>query len=159
MALEEDKYISKYDGKTTDDILDYSKAGKDGGINAYVAEAKTNGVNAYVAEAKTKGVNAYVDSMKKQTTDTDGDTVQVYDTKGIPHKVKKTELLKKSALALPSINDISSFIAVNAAGNAIGRMSKEQVAEVLGELQGIYKPQTTTMNVGNSITQSEKGLF
>ena len=112
MVQEDDKYISKFDGKTTDDILGYSKSGKDG------------------------GVNAYVDGMKKQTSAEDGDTVQVYDINGVPHKVKKTELLKKSALALPSINDISAFVAVNAAGNAIGLMTKEQVASVLAGLMG-----------------------
>ena len=72
--------------------------------------------------------------MKNQTTEEDGETVQVYDTNGVPHKVSKTELLKKSTLALPALEDISSFVAVNAAGNAVGVMTKEQVASVLAEL-------------------------
>ena len=75
-------------------------------------------------------------AIMEQTTAEDGETVQVYDTNGVPHKVSKTELLKKSTLALPALEDISSFVAVNAAGNAIGLMTKEQVASVLAELMG-----------------------
>ena len=60
----------------------------------------------------------------------------MYDTNGVPHKVSKTELLKKSTLALPALEDISSFVAINAAGNAVGVMTKEQVASVLAELNG-----------------------
>ena len=60
----------------------------------------------------------------------------MYDTNGVPHKVSKTELLKKSTLALPALEDISSFVAVNAAGNAVGVMTKEQVASVLAGLIG-----------------------
>ena len=61
----------------------------------------------------------------------------MYDTNGVPHKVSKTELLKKSTLALPALEDISSFVAVNAAGNAVGVMTKEQVASVLAGLIGV----------------------
>ena len=98
--MEELSYTSKYDGETTDKILDNAKA------------------------------------IMEQTTAEDGETVQVYDTDGVPHKISKTELLKKSTLALPALEDISSFVAVNAAGNAIGLMTKEQVASVLAELMG-----------------------
>ena len=98
--MEELSYTSKYDGETTDKILDNAKA------------------------------------IMEQTTAEDGETVQVYDTNGVPHKVSKTELLKKSTLALPALEDISSFVAVNAAGNAVGVMTKEQVASVLAELIG-----------------------
>ena len=98
--MEELSYTSKYDGETTDKILDNAKA------------------------------------IMEQTTAEDGETVQVYDTKGVPHKVSKTELLKKSTLALPKLEDISSFVAINAAGNAVGVMTKEQVASVLAELIG-----------------------
>lgn len=98
--MEEEKYISKFDGSTTDELLDYGRA------------------------------------IMEQTTAGDGETVQVYDTNGVPHKVSKTELLKKSTLALPALEDISSFVAVNAAGNAIGLMTKEQVASVLAGLIG-----------------------
>ena len=98
--MEELSYTSKYDGETTDKILDNAKA------------------------------------IMEQTTAEDGETVQVYDTDGVPHKISKTELLKKSTLALPALEDISSFVAVNAAGNAIGLMTKEQVASVLAELIG-----------------------
>ena len=98
--MEELSYTSKYDGETTDKILDNAKA------------------------------------IMEQTTAEDGETVQVYDTDGVPHKVSKTELLKKSTLALPALEDISSFVAVNAAGNAVGVMTKEQVASVLAELVG-----------------------
>jgi hypothetical protein len=99
--MEELSYTSKYDGETTDKILDNAKA------------------------------------IMEQTTAEDGETVQVYDTDGVPHKISKTELLKKSTLALPALEDISSFVAVNAAGNAVGVMTKEQVASVLAGLIGI----------------------
>jgi hypothetical protein len=98
--MEELSYTSKYDGETTDKILDNAKA------------------------------------IMEQTTAEDGETVQVYDTKGVPHKVSKTELLKKSTLALPKLEDISAFVAINAAGNAVGVMTKEQVASVLAGLIG-----------------------
>ncbi|WP_418831988.1 hypothetical protein [Phocaeicola sp.] len=98
---EELEYTSKYDGKTSDAIMDYSN------------------------------------KLRQQTSATDADTVQVFDTSGNPHKISKTELLKKSALALPSLNDISAFVAVNQAGNAIGLMTKQQVATVLGGLLNI----------------------
>lgn len=99
--MDDKKYDSRYDGETTDKILDNAKA------------------------------------IMEQTTAEDGETVQVYDTDGVPHKVSKTELLKKSTLALPALEDISSFVAVNAAGNAVGVMTKEQVASVLAGLIGI----------------------
>ena len=83
---------------------------------------------------ETDNLLKHTDSMKNQTTAEDGETVQVYDTNGVPHKVSKTELLKKSTLALPKLEDISSFVAVNAKGNAVGVMTKEQVASVLAEL-------------------------
>ena len=98
--MDDKKYDSRYDGETTDKILDNAKA------------------------------------IMEQTTAEDGETVQVYDTNGVPHKVSKTELLKKSTLALPKLEDISSFVAINAAGNAVGVMTKEQVASVLAELMG-----------------------
>lgn len=96
---------------------------------------------------ETDNLLKHTQGMKNQTSAEDGDTVQVYDVNGIPHKVAKTELLKKSTLALPSLSDISAFVAVNQAGNAIGIMSKEQVAEVLGELIDInsYLKTTNTM--------------
>lgn len=98
--MDDKKYDSRYDGETTDKILDNAKA------------------------------------IMEQTTAEDGETVQVYDTDGVPHKVSKTELLKKSTLALPKLEDISSFVAINEAGNAVGLMTKEQVASVLAELIG-----------------------
>ena len=99
--MEELSYTSKYDGETTDKILDNAKA------------------------------------IMEQTTAEDGETVQVYDTDGVPHKISKTELLKKSTLALPALEDISSFVAVNAAGNSVGVMTKEQVASVLAGIVGV----------------------
>lgn len=99
--MDDKKYDSRYDGETTDKILDNAKA------------------------------------IMEQTTAEDGETVQVYDTDGVPHKVSKTELLKKSTLALPKLEDISSFVAINEAGNAVGLMTKEQVASVLAGLTGI----------------------
>ena len=110
--MEELSYTSKFDGETTDDILRYAN------------------------EGKTEKVNEYVKSMNVQDSKGEPDTVQVYDTDGVPHKVSKTELLKKSTLALPALEDISSFVAINAAGNAVGVMTKEQVASVLAELIG-----------------------
>ena len=98
--MDDKKYDSRYDGETTDKILDNAKA------------------------------------IMEQTTAEDGETVQVYDTNGVPHKVSKTELLKKSTLALPKLDDISSFVAINEAGNAVGLMTKEQVASVLAGLIG-----------------------
>lgn len=98
--MDDKKYDSRYDGETTDKILDNAKA------------------------------------IMEQTTAEDGETVQVYDTNGVPHKVSKTELLKKSTLALPKLEDISAFVAINAAGNAVGVMTKEQVASVLAGLIG-----------------------
>lgn len=111
--MEELSYTSKFDGETTDDILGYAN------------------------EGKTEKVNEYVKSMNVQDSKGEPDTVQVYDTNGVPHKVSKTELLKKSTLALPELEDISAFVAVNAAGNAIGLMTKEQVASVLAGLMGV----------------------
>lgn len=99
--MEELSYTSKYDGETTDKILDNAKA------------------------------------IMEQTTAEDGETVQVYDTDGVPHKISKTELVKKSTLALPALEDISAFVAVNAAGNAVGVMTKEQVASVLAGIVGV----------------------
>ena len=85
---------------------------------------------------KTDKILDNAKSIMEQTTAEDGETVQVYDTDGVPHKISKTELLKKSTLALPALEDISSFVAINAAGNAVGLMTKEQVASVLEELIG-----------------------
>lgn len=100
---------------------------------------------------ETDNLLKHTESMKNQTTEEDGETVQVYDTNGVPHKVSKTELLKKSTLALPALEDISSFVAVNAAGNAIGLMTKEQVASVLAGLMGINSTVTTILQVGESV--------
>ena len=125
--MEELSYTSKFDGETTDDILGYAN------------------------EGKTEKVNEYVKSMNVQDSKGEPDTVQVYDTNGVPHKVSKTELLKKSTLALPELEDISAFVAVNAAGNAIGLMTKEQVASVLAELIGINSTVTTILQVGESV--------
>lgn len=82
----------------------------------------------------TDGILDYANSLKIQDSEGEPDTVQIFDTDGVPHKVSKTELLKKSTLALPSLEDISSFVAVNSDGNAIGLMTKEQVASVLAGL-------------------------
>ena len=100
---------------------------------------------------ETDNLLKHTESMKNQTTEEDGETVQVYDTNGVPHKVSKTELLKKSTLALPALEDISSFVAVNAAGNAVGVMTKEQVASVLAGLMGINSTVTTILQVGESV--------
>jgi|GEM_PF-4434065 len=112
--MEELGYTSKFDGETTDNILDNAKA------------------------------------IMEQTTAEDGETVQVYDTNGVPHKVSKTELLKKSTLALPELEDISAFVAVNAKGNAVGVMTKEQVASVLAELMPVASNNVKGLVAGSS---------
>lgn len=104
---------------------------------------------------ETDNLLKHTESMKNQTTADDGETVQVYDTNGVPHKVSKTELLKKSTLALPALEDISSFVAINAAGNVVGVMTKEQVASVLAGLMGINSTVTTILQVGESVEIGE----
>ena len=99
---------------------------------------------------ETDNLLKHTESMKNQTTEEDGETVQVYDTNGVPHKVSKTELLKKSTLALPELEDISAFVAVNAAGNAIGLMTKEQVASVLAELMPVASNNVKGLVAGSS---------
>lgn len=120
--MAEEKYTSKFNGKTSDDILEYSN------------------------------------KLRQQTSAADADTVQVFDTSGNPHKISKAELLKKSALALPSINDISAFVAVNQAGNAVGVMSKEQVATVLGELLNISSLQNGFQCVNFLLKKGESAM-
>lgn len=51
--------------------------------------------------------------------------------------VDGAETVNVQGFTLPRISDISGFVAVNNAGNAIGFMSKDQVASVLGGLIGI----------------------
>ena len=92
----------------------------------------------YSGEQET-AILQHAEKLKDQTAASDGDTVQVYDVDGNPHKVAKSELLKKSTLALPNLSDISKFVAVNAKGDAVGLMTKEQVAQVLGELMQTNK--------------------
>lgn len=106
---------------------------------------------------ETDNLLKHTESMKNQTTEDDGETVQVYDTNGVPHKVSKTELLKKSTLALPKLEDISSFVAINAAGNAVGLMTKEQVASVLAGL--IPFPFTRRMYINDANKDVESGYY
>lgn len=106
---------------------------------------------------ETDNLLKHTESMKNQTTADDGETVQVYDTNGVPHKVSKTELLKKSTLALPALEDISSFVAINAAGNAVGLMTKEQVASVLAGL--IPFPFTRRMYINDANKDVESGYY
>lgn len=129
--MEELSYTSKFDGETTDDILGYAN------------------------EGKTEKVNEYVKSMNVQDSEGEPDTVQVYDTDGVPHKVSKTELLKKSTLALPALEDISGFVTVNAAGNAVGVMTKEQVASVLAELIGIATLEKSGLHPAAKFSQGD----
>ena len=112
-------------------------------------EAEEDFVLSFTGE-ETDNLLKHTESMKNQTTEDDGETVQVYDTNGVPHKVSKTELLKKSTLALPALEDISSFVAVNAAGNAIGLMTKEQVASVLAELMPVASNNVKGLVAGSS---------
>lgn len=103
----------------------------------------------------TDGILDYANSLKIQDSEGEPDTVQIFDTDGVPHKVSKTELLKKSTLALPSLEDISSFVAVNAAGNAIGLMTKEQVASVLAELIGIATLEKSGLHPAAKFSQGD----
>lgn len=99
---------------------------------------------------ETDNLLKHTESMKNQTTAEDGETVQVYDTNGVPHKVSKTELLKKSTLALPALEDISAFVAVNAKGDAVGVMTKEQIASVLAELMPVASNNVKGLVAGSS---------
>ena len=110
----------------------------------------------YSGEQET-AILQYAEKLKDQTAASDGDTVQVYDVDGNPHKVAKSELLKKSTLALPDLSDISKFVAVNAKGDAIGLMTKEQVAQVLGELIGISNLRTAFNLKKLSLKKGETG--
>ena len=80
--MAEERFTSKYDGTTQDNLL------------------------------------GFAENAKKATTVDGAETVNV------------------QGFTLPRISDISGFVAVNNAGNAIGFMSKEQVASVLGGLIG-----------------------
>lgn len=133
---EELKYTSKYDGATTDDLLGYAQEAKGLDSNANVQEAKKVGVNAYVKESKELKSNEYVRSMKEQLAAEDAETVQVYDVEGVPHKISKKELISKAGIQLPSLEEIGGFVAYDTNGQALGLMSKEQVAEVVGGLIG-----------------------
>ena len=89
-----------------------------------MAEEEKKYTSDYSGET-TDAILEFADKIRQQAEAGDGETVQVYDTDGNPHKVSKTELMKKSALALPSLSDISAFVAINQAGDAVGIMSKE----------------------------------
>lgn len=56
--------------------------------------------------------------------------------------VDGSETVNVQGFTLPRISDISGFVAVSNAGNAIGFMSKEQVASVLGELLPVVSSST-----------------
>lgn len=56
-------------------------------------------------------------------------------------------------LTIPSLSEISGFVCINKEGNAIGMMSKEQVAQVVGGLIG-----TVTSNK-NGLLPTNKFLF
>lgn len=129
--MEELSYTSKFDGETTDNILGYAN------------------------EGKTEKVNEYVKSMNVQDSKGEPDTVQVYDTDGVPHKVSKIELLKKSTLALPKLEDISAFVAVNAKGDAVGVMTKEDIAKVLAELIGIATLEKSGLHPAAKFSQGD----
>ena len=47
---------------------------------------------------------------------------------------------------LTTLNDISGFVCIDKNGNAIGMMSKEQVAQVVGGLLDYYKFDSSTYN-------------
>ena len=45
---------------------------------------------------ETDNLLKHTESMKNQTTEEDGETVQVYDTNGVPHKVSKTNSVQNN---------------------------------------------------------------
>ena len=122
-----------------------------------MAEEEKKYTSDYSGET-TDAILEFADKIRQQTEAEDGETVQVYDTDGNPHKVAKEELLKKSALALPSLSDISAFVAINQAGDAVGVMSKEQVATVLGELLPISDLQQAFQFKRISLAKGETGV-
>ena len=65
--------------------------------------------------------------------------------------------MKKSTLALPALEDISSFVAINAAGNAVGVMTKEDIALVLAGL--IPFPFTRRMYINDANKDVESGYY
>lgn len=67
--------------------------------------------------------------------------------------VDGAETVNVQGFTLPRISDISGFVAVNNAGNAIGFMSKEQVASVLG---GLMEINDTWFRYRGSIQDSSK---
>lgn len=95
--------------------------------------------------------------FRQQTTSEEAETVQVYDTNGNPHKIAKEELLKKSALALPSIDNISKFVAINEDGNSVGVMTKEQVVSVIAEL--IPFPFTSRPYINDANKDVDSGYY
>lgn len=84
--MAEERFTSKYDGTTQDNLLEFAE------------------------------------NLKRSTTVDGAETINV------------------QGFTLPRISDISGFVAVNNVGNAIGFMSKDQVASVLGELIGVAAP-------------------
>lgn len=129
--MEKQGYTSKYDGDTTDSLLEYVDESKKLDVNEYVKKSKELGSNDFIEKAEELDSNAYVEAMKAQDSEGEPDTVQVYDTDGVPHKVAKAELLRKSALSLPAIEQVEKFVALNSGNEILGLMTKEQVAKAL----------------------------
>ena len=85
--------------------------------------------------------------------------------------VDGAETVNVQGFTLPRISDISGFVAVNNAGNAIGFMSKEQVASVLGELigtaskdkDGLFSKDGFLSGIGleapNDLNEANNGVF
>lgn len=69
--------------------------------------------------------------------------------------VDGAETVNVQGFTLPRISDISGFVAVNNAGNAIGFMSKDQVSSVLGELMAIASPQGKGLHPAAKFSQSD----
>lgn len=138
---EELQYTSKYDGVTTDELLGYTQ------------ETKELDSNAYVKESKQLQSNEYVKNMKEQTKAEDAETVQVFDVEGVPHKISKEELISKAGIQLPSLEEIGGFVAYDTNGQALGLMSKEQVAEVVEGLIG------TVTTEKSGLVDKNTGLF
>lgn len=72
--------------------------------------------------------------------------------------VDGAETVNVQGFTLPRISDISGFVAVNNAGNAIGFMSKEQVASVLGGLIGtvVFKSIGRKEELDHGLTSTQR---
>ena len=96
--------------------------------------------------------------MKEQTTAEDAETVQVFDVDGVPHKISKQELISKAGVQLPSLEEIGGFVAYDTNGQALGLMSKEQVAQVVGGLIPVATENNKGLAIPGSFIKLKKNI-